>query len=167
MPRQDGLRLVSLRRGEINALHWGDLHLDVANPFCVVPVAKSKSRKEPPHPLHPELATELQAMKSAGKLAPETLVFPERVPAMKVIRTDFKTAGIPLEDERGHPWAANLLPCPGLCSFVPTATNCRDRRKKACAIRFSVRITFVVPLAKAKLHRGSLRRRQSGLSRHE
>ena len=91
-----------LRRGEINALHWGDLHLDVANPFYVVPVAKSKSRKEQPRPLHPELATELQAMKSAGKLAPGTLVFPERVPAMKVIRTDFKTAGIPLEDERGH-----------------------------------------------------------------
>ena len=41
-------------------------------------------------------------MKSAGKLTPEKLVFPERVPAMKVIRADFKTAGIPLVDERGH-----------------------------------------------------------------
>ena len=41
-------------------------------------------------------------MKSAGKLTPEVLVFPERVPAMKVIRADFKTACIPLEDERGH-----------------------------------------------------------------
>ena len=91
-----------LRRGEINALHWGDLHLDVTNPFYVVPVAKSKSRKEQPRPLHPELATELQKMKSAGKLTPETLVFPDRVPAMKVIRADFKTAGIPLVDERGH-----------------------------------------------------------------
>ena len=83
-------------------LHWGDLHLDMANPFYVVPVAKSKSRKEQPRPLHPELATELQKMKSAGKLTPETLVFPDRVPAMKVIRADFKTAGIPLVDERGH-----------------------------------------------------------------
>jgi integrase len=91
-----------LRRGEINALHWGDLHLDVANPFYVVPVAKSKSRKEQPRPLHPELATELQKMKSTRKLTPETLVFPDRVPAMKVIHTDFKTVGIPLEDERGH-----------------------------------------------------------------
>jgi integrase len=81
-----------LRRGEINALRWGDLHLDVANPFYVVPVAKSKSRKEQPRPLHPELVVELQTMKAAGKLTPETLVFPERVPAMKVIRTDFKAA---------------------------------------------------------------------------
>jgi integrase len=56
-----------LRRGEINALRWGDLHLDVANPFYAVPVAKSKSRKEQPRPLHPELVRELQAMKSAEK----------------------------------------------------------------------------------------------------
>ena len=91
-----------LRRGEINALRWGDLHLDVANPFYAVPVAKSKSRKEQPRPLHPELVKELQAMKSAGKVTPDTLVFPEQVPAMKVIRADFKTAGIPLVDERGH-----------------------------------------------------------------
>jgi integrase len=91
-----------LRRGEINALHWGDLHLDVTNPFYVVPVAKSKSRKEQPRPLHHELVRELQAKKSTGKVTPDTLVFPEQVPAMKVIRADFKTAGIPLVDERGH-----------------------------------------------------------------
>jgi integrase len=91
-----------LRRGEINALRWGDLHLDTANPFYLVPAAKSKSRKEQPRPLHPELVRELQAMKSAGKVTPEALVFPERVPAMKAIRADFKAAGIPLVDERGY-----------------------------------------------------------------
>jgi integrase len=91
-----------LRRGEINALHWGDLHLDVANPFYVVPVAKSKSRKEQPRPLHPELAAELQTMKIAKKVTLEDLLFPERVPPMKVIREDFKAAEIPLTDERGH-----------------------------------------------------------------
>ena len=91
-----------LRRGEINALRWGDLHLDMANPFYVVPVAKSKSRKEQPRPLHPELVKELQALKSSRPVTPETLVLPERVPAMKVIRADFKAAGIPLQDERGH-----------------------------------------------------------------
>ena len=68
-----------LRRGEINALRWGDLHLDVANPFYVVPVAKSKSRKEQPRPLHSELVVELQTMKAAGRLTPETMIFPERV----------------------------------------------------------------------------------------
>jgi integrase len=91
-----------LRRGEINALHGGDFHLDTTNPFYVVPTAKSKSRKEQPCPLHPELAQKLQKLKAAGKLTPEALVFPERVPPMKVIRADFKAAGIPLTDERGH-----------------------------------------------------------------
>jgi integrase len=91
-----------LRRGEINALHGSDFHLDTINPFYMVPTAKSKSRKEQPRPLHPELVAELQKLKAAGKLKPEDSVFPERVPPMKVIRADFKAAEIPLKDERGH-----------------------------------------------------------------
>ena len=42
-----------LRRGEINALHGSDFHLDAANPFYLVPIAKSKSRKEQPRPCIP------------------------------------------------------------------------------------------------------------------
>jgi integrase len=76
--------------------------LDTTNPFYLVPAAKSKSRKEQPRPLHPELVRELQAMKSASKVTPETLVLPEHVPAMKAIRADFKAAGIPLVDERSY-----------------------------------------------------------------
>ena len=91
-----------LRRGEINALHGGDFHLDTANPYWMLPAAFVKNRKEQPRPLHPELVAELQKLKAAGKLKPEDSVFPERVPPMKVIRADFKAAGIPLKDERGH-----------------------------------------------------------------
>ena len=91
-----------LRRGEINALHGGDFHLDTANPYWVLPAAFVKNRKEQPRPLHPELVAELQKLKAAGKVKSEGLVFPERVPPMKVIRADFKAAGIPLTDERGH-----------------------------------------------------------------
>jgi integrase len=91
-----------LRRGEINALRGGDFHLDTANPYWVLPAAFVKNRKEQPRPLHPELVEELQKLKAAGKMKPEDLVFPERVPPMKVIRADFKAAGIPLTDERGH-----------------------------------------------------------------
>ena len=91
-----------LRRGEINALHGSDFHLDAANPFYVVPTAKSKSRKEQPRPLHPELVAELQSLRAAEKVTPGALVFPEGVPPMKVIRADFKAANIPLVDERGY-----------------------------------------------------------------
>jgi len=91
-----------LRRGEINALHGGDFHLDTANPYWVLPAAVVKNRKEQPRPLHPELVVELQKLKAAGKLKPEDLVFSDGVPTMKKIRKDFKAAGIPLKDERGH-----------------------------------------------------------------
>jgi len=91
-----------LRRGEINALHGGDFHLDAANPYWMLPAAFVKNRKEQPRPLHPELVAELQKLKAAGKLKPEDLVFPDGVPTMKEIRKDFKKAEIPLKDERGH-----------------------------------------------------------------
>jgi hypothetical protein len=91
-----------LRRGEINALHGGDFHLDTANPYWMLPAAFVKNRKEQPRPLHPELVAELQKLKAAGKLKPEDLVFPDGVPTMKEIRKDFKKAEIPLKDERGH-----------------------------------------------------------------
>lgn len=76
--------------------------MDVANPFYMVPTAKSKSRKEQPRPLHHELVEELQRLKAAGKLTPEALLFPGGVPPMKAIRADFKAAGIALVDERGY-----------------------------------------------------------------
>jgi integrase len=91
-----------LRRGEINALHGDDFHLDTANPYWMLPAAFVKNRKEQPRPLHPELVAELQKLKAAGKLKPEDLVFPDGVPTMKEIRKDFKKAEIPLKDERGH-----------------------------------------------------------------
>ena len=91
-----------LRRGEMNALRWSHLHLDAPNPFYSLPAGSSKNRKEQPRPLHPELVAELQTVKAAGKVTPEAMVFPERVPVMKVIHQDFKASGIPYVDERGH-----------------------------------------------------------------
>jgi integrase len=91
-----------LRRGEINALHGGDFHLDTANPYWMLPAKFAKNRREQPRPLHPELVVELQKLRAAGKLKPEDLVFPDGVPVMKEIRKDFKAAGISLKDERDH-----------------------------------------------------------------
>jgi len=91
-----------LRRGEINALHGGDFHMDTANPYWMLPAKFVKNRKEQPRPLHPELVEELQKLKAAGKLKSGDLMFPDGVPPMKVIRADFTAAGIPLTDERGH-----------------------------------------------------------------
>ena len=91
-----------LRRGEISALRWTDLSLDGASPFFLVPTAKSKSRKEQPRPLHPELVAQLRETMLERKASSGALVFPAGVPPMKIIQADFKAAGIALADERGH-----------------------------------------------------------------
>jgi integrase len=86
-----------LRRGEINALHGSDFHLDTANPYWELPAAFVKNRKEQPRPLHPELAAELPKRKVAGKLKPGDLVFPERVPpriSLRLPGCTFRLVGI-------------------------------------------------------------------------
>ena len=65
-----------LRRGEINALHGGDFHLDTANPYWMLPAAFVKNRKEQPRPLHPELVAELQMLKAAGNSSRKLGYFP-------------------------------------------------------------------------------------------
>jgi hypothetical protein len=88
--------------GRNQRLVWRRFSFGCANPYWKLPAAFVKNRKEQPRPWHPERVAELQTLKAAGKLKPEDSVFPERGPPTKVIRADFKTAGIPLKDERGH-----------------------------------------------------------------
>jgi len=42
-----------LRRAELGALQWGDVHLDAPAPYLCVRAATAKNRKEQPVPLHP------------------------------------------------------------------------------------------------------------------
>jgi len=90
-----------LRRGEINALRWDDLKLNADSPAVRVRAATSKNRREQLLPLHREIAVALQRTQAAPARGNQC-VFPEGVPAMKVMREDLKTAGITLLDERGH-----------------------------------------------------------------
>jgi len=91
-----------LRRGEINALRWGHLHLDGLNPFYAVPAKSSKNRKEQPRPPHPELVAELKRQKATGSATADAALLPDGVPSMSVIRADFAAAKIPSIDERGY-----------------------------------------------------------------
>jgi integrase len=90
-----------LRRGEINALRWDDLKLNGASPSIRVRAATSKNRREQSLPLHPELTAPLQALKGAAAGANDC-VFAGGVPAMKVMREDFKAGGIALSNECGQ-----------------------------------------------------------------
>jgi integrase len=90
-----------LRRGEINKLQWDDLKLNGATSSVRVRPEINKNRKDQYLPLHSEMLAVLKSMKPET-VAANAPVFPGGVPSMKVMRTDFKTAGIALLDERGH-----------------------------------------------------------------
>ena len=88
-----------LRRAELAALQWGDVHLGVPSPYLIVRAATAKNRKEELLPLHADVIAELRPL-SAGRDNGET-VFPQ-VPSMEIFRSDLKKAGIDFLDGQGR-----------------------------------------------------------------
>ena len=89
-----------LRRGELSKLEWGDLHLDVAQPFAVVRAATTKDRKAAKVYLVRQLVAELEKLHSSG-MPSNGLVLAGRMPTTKQMREHLVAAGIPYEDEQG------------------------------------------------------------------
>jgi integrase len=89
-----------LRRSELAALKWGDLHLDAVTPFVKVRASTTKNGKAADMRLLPELAMALGAFKSRETQADE-LVF-KGVPRIERFYRDLKKAGIPLQDAFGR-----------------------------------------------------------------
>jgi integrase len=90
-----------LRRGEIKALLWVDMHLDTARPFIAVRAATTKNKKTAQQPLVPGLAAALQAFREREQ-ATEGKVFRHGVPAAKTLRKDLAACGISYLDELGR-----------------------------------------------------------------
>ncbi len=90
--------LTGLRRGELQELRWGDLHLDAARPFIQLQGQHTKNRKADVLPLHGDLVA---MFKAAMPNHPQAKVFPA-IPGMKRFRTDLKRAGIPPADFDFH-----------------------------------------------------------------
>ena len=90
-----------LRRGEIKALHWADLHLDGARPFIAVRAATTKNKKTAQQPLVPALAAVLRAFRDREQ-ATEGKVFRRGVPMPKTLKKDLARCGIPYQDEFGR-----------------------------------------------------------------
>ena len=85
-----------LRRGELMALQWGDLHLNAPRPHIVLRAAATKARRADTVPLREDVARELRAAKPADAV-PTDNVF-EDVPRMRAMKKDFVAAGIPEMD---------------------------------------------------------------------
>jgi len=90
-----------LRRGELEALEWGDLKLDAPKPFLSVRASTAKNRKDAVMMLHPDLLVEFKAIRPKGAGSQER-VFAGRVPSMEVFRTDLAKAKIRFLNERGY-----------------------------------------------------------------
>ncbi|MFA5689412.1 MAG: tyrosine-type recombinase/integrase [Kiritimatiellales bacterium] len=88
-----------LRRAEIEAVEYGDLHLDAKAPYIHARASTTKNGKDAMIALHPAV---VDAILTIGKNNPSQTDRIFDVPAMKVFRADLKKAGIAYKDERGN-----------------------------------------------------------------
>ena len=90
-----------LRRGEMVALLWADLHLDVAEPFIEARASTTKNKKTATLPLTPALAQALRDFRSQQPSATGK-VFRRGIPKPYTMKKDLKACGIPYMDELGR-----------------------------------------------------------------
>jgi integrase len=90
-----------LRRSELNALQWGDVHLDAVNPFLAVRPSTTKNHKSAVCWLRDDVAAELRAVRPAG-VSSSAAVWPKGVPDMVTFKTDLAAARIVEKDDRGR-----------------------------------------------------------------
>ncbi len=88
-----------LRRSELAALKWGDMHLDAVMPFVQVRASTTKNSKPATMRLHPDVVKVMLEIK--GDKQPDEPVF-DRFPRIERFRRDLKKAGIPYRDGTGH-----------------------------------------------------------------
>jgi integrase len=91
----------SLRRGDLEKLEWGDLHLDAAQPFVQVRAATTKDRKPAKVYLGRQLVVELKKLQLPA-MPSNKLVLAGRMPTMDQMREHLKAAAIPFVDDQGR-----------------------------------------------------------------
>ena len=85
----------------MSKLEWGDLHLDVAQPFALVRAATTKDRKPAKVELRRQLLAELKKLQSPG-MPSDSLVLAGRMPTTKLMRVHLAAAGIAYVDDQGR-----------------------------------------------------------------
>jgi integrase len=90
-----------LRRGEIKALNWLDVHLDAPKPYLEVRAATTKNHKRAVLPLIPVLEVALREHRTREDNR-EGLVFRAGVPSAKRLRADLTRCGIKTVDSLGR-----------------------------------------------------------------
>lgn len=93
--------LTGLRRAELAALTWGDVHLDAPRPFMRVRASTTKNHLAVDLLLRDDLAAALRLIRPAA-VADLAGVFTDRLPDMETFRVDLAAAKIPEVDARGR-----------------------------------------------------------------
>jgi integrase len=93
--------LTGLRRAELKALRWGDVHLDAPRPFLSVRASTTKNHKAATLFLRDDLAHALRAQRPP-EVSDAMRVFRKGVPRMRTYRADLVAAGIAYEDSQGR-----------------------------------------------------------------
>jgi integrase len=88
-----------LRRSELAALKWGDIHLEAIVPFVQVRASTTKNSKPVTMRLHSDIANALSPL--AGTNGSNELVF-KRFPRIERFQRDLKAAGIVYRDVSGQ-----------------------------------------------------------------
>ena len=90
-----------LRRGEMEALDWGDLALDTAAPVIKLRASTTKNKRAAVLPIYAKLAEELKRHRPA-LWSVSDCVFADIIPSMKVFKNDLKAADVPFIDDQGQ-----------------------------------------------------------------
>ncbi len=88
-----------IRRGELEQITWGDVHLDTTQPFIHVRASVSKNHLAARQPLTRDAADALRELHDP-EAKPHERVFAGIIPRMEVFRKDLEGAGIPYDDFR-------------------------------------------------------------------
>ena len=91
-----------LRRAELGALQWGDVHLDAELPFIAARAGTTKNHDKAEIRLHPQLAKALAEARPANACADEAVFKRENIASMWMMRKDLEAAGIPFVDAQGR-----------------------------------------------------------------
>lgn len=127
-----------LRRSELRALEWRDVHLDTPQPFVRLRGETTKSGKGEDLPLNRDVVTALRVVLPA-KAAPKERVFNLRVPRMPRFYKDLEAAGIPksdAEERRVHFHSLRYTFCTALAVH-----GVSDRERKSLMRHSDIRLT--------------------------
>lgn len=91
-----------LRRAELAALEWGDVHLSEEPSFIVVRASTSKNHETAKIHLHEQLREALLAARPADADAAAPVLSRDTLASMHMLKKDLAAAGIPYKDAQGR-----------------------------------------------------------------